>query len=124
MVSFQFIIYNITVSLIIAHFFDSAKDHEWNEVIYFGNYPFWLISSTWICAFLIAGIIPVYHQTNLCTSFCIITWVAGLLAGGYHLPMNHFGKSEVCNNSFSYWLMAILSTACIILISTAFSKKK
>ena len=122
MVNFHFVVYNITVILIIAHFLDSAKEQEWNEVIYFGNYPFWLISSTMIIALIIGGIIPVYLGNNIGKLFSIIVAIGGLLAAGYHIPMNKAGKSEVCNNNFSYWLMGILSAFCLILLTQVFCK--
>ncbi len=122
MVTFHFVVYNITVLLIIAHFLDSAKEQEWNEVIYFGNYPFWLISSTIIIAFIIGGIVPVYLGNNIGNLFSIIVAIAGLLAAGYHIPMNKGGKSNVCNNTFSYWLMGILSAFCLILLTQVFYK--
>ena len=122
MVNRQFIIYNITAVLIIAHFLDSAKEQEWNEVIYFGNYPFWLISSSIIIGFIICGIVPVYLENNLGKWFSIIVAIGGLLAAGYHIPMNKAGKSDTCNNNFSYWLMGILSAFCLILLTMAFHK--
>ena len=117
--SLEFIFYDITIILIIAHFLDSAHEQEWNEPIYFGNYPFWLISSVLIITFTIIGIIPVYVQTKSGHWFSIIIGIGGLAAAGYHIPMNYLGKSNVCNNNFSYILMYILSTSCIVLIYNA-----
>jgi len=34
----QFIIYNLTVLVIIAHFLDSAKEREWTDFLYRGSY--------------------------------------------------------------------------------------
>ena len=112
----QFILYDSTIILIIAHFLDSAKDQEWNEPIYFGNYPFWLISSVLIITFTIIGIIPVYLGNNSGNWFSIIASIGGLATAGYHMPMHYFKKSETCNNSFSYGLMFILSISCLLLI--------
>ena len=112
----QFILYDTTIILIIAHFLDSAKDQEWNEPIYFGNYPFWLISSVLIITFTIIGIIPVYLGNNAGNWFSIISSIGGLGAAGYHMPMHYFKKSETCNNPFSYGLMYILSISCLLLI--------
>ena len=114
--SLQFIFYNLTIILIIAHFLDSAHEKEWNEVIYFGNYPFWLISTVLIITFTIIGIIPVYKETKKGDWFSIIVSLGGLSGAGYHIPMNYFGKSDVCNNYFSYCLMYILTVSCFILI--------
>ena len=117
--SFQFIFYDLTVILIIAHFLDSAHDQEWNEPIYFGSYLFWLISTVLIITFTIIGIIPVYLKTLYGNWFSIIVGIAGLAGGGYHIPMNYLGKSNVCDNGFSYFLMLILSISCIALIYSA-----
>ena len=117
--SLEFIFYDLTTILIIAHFLDSAHEQEWNEPIYFGSYPFWLISSVLIITFTIVGIIPVYVQTKSGHCFSIIVGIGGLAAAGYHMPMNYLGKSNVCNNNFSYMLMYILSASCIILIYNA-----
>ncbi len=38
----QFIFYNLTVLVIIAHFLDSAKEHEWTDFLYRGSYTGWL----------------------------------------------------------------------------------
>ena len=35
------------------------------------------------------------------------------------MPLNYLGKSNVCNNNFSYILMYILSASCLILIYNA-----
>ena len=114
--SFEFIFYDSTVILIIAHFLDSAHDQEWNEPIYFGSYPFWLISTILIITFTIIGIIPVYVQTKWGHWFSILVGIAGLAGAGYHMPMNYLGKSNVCNNNFSYILIYILSSSCILLL--------
>ena len=34
MITFQFLAYNITVLLVIAHFLDSAKEREWTDTAY------------------------------------------------------------------------------------------
>ena len=122
MITLQFIMYNITVLLVIAHFLDSAKEHEWTDVIYCNNYPFWLISSIIMIGFSICGIVPVYLETKIGNWLCIIVAIGGLLAAGYHIPMNITGKSDVCHNKFSYWLMAILSLFCLILLSLVIIK--
>ena len=116
MSNLQLILYDATIILIVAHFFDSAKEQEWNEPIYYGNYPFWIISSTLIVTFTIVGIIPVYLGTNSGNWFSIISGVGGLAAAGYHMPMHYFKKSKTCNNTFSYGLMYILSIFCLLLI--------
>ena len=37
----------------------------------------------------------------------------------YHIPLHLLGKSEVCDNNFSYWLMVLLTVTCLtLLIST------
>ena len=117
--SLEFLFYDLTIILIIAHFLDSAHEQEWNEPIYFGSYPFWLISSVLIITFTIIGIIPVYVQTKSGHWFSIIVGIGGLAAAGYHMPLNYLGKSNVCNNHFSYILMYILSASCLILIYNA-----
>ena len=45
MITLQFILYNLTFLLVIAHFLDSAKEKEWTDFLYKGSYTGWLISS-------------------------------------------------------------------------------
>ena len=116
MSNLQFVFYDLTVIFIIAHFLDSCKEQEWNEPMYFGSYVFWLVSTVLIIAFTIIGIIPVYIGNNSGNIFSIIVGISGLGAAGYHMPLNYLGKSETCNNNFSYGLMYILSAFCLILI--------
>ncbi len=54
-----------------------------------------------IIAFIIDGIVPVYLGNNIGKLYSFIVAIAGLLAAGYHIPMNKGGKSNVCNNTFS-----------------------
>ena len=37
MVTLQFILYNLTFLLVIAHFLDSAKESEWTDFLYKGS---------------------------------------------------------------------------------------
>ena len=116
MSNLQFVFYDLTVIMIIAHFLDSCKEQEWNEPMYFGSYVFWLISTVLIITFTIIGIIPVYLGNNSGNWFSIISSIGGLGAAGYHMPLHYFKKSETCNNPFSYGLMYILSISCLLLI--------
>ena len=74
MSNLQFVFYDLTVILIIAHFLDSCKEQEWNEPMYFGSYVFWLVSTVLIITFTIIGIIPVYIGNNSGNIFSIIVW--------------------------------------------------
>ena len=120
MMSIQFISYNLTFLLIIVHFLDSCKEQEWTEPIYLNNYLFWLTLSTIIIGSFQIGIIPIYLGLKIGNCFSIYTAIAGLGAAGYHVPLNLIGKSKVCDNTFSYWLMVILSLSCLVLLISAF----
>ena len=37
MITLQFILYNLTFLLVIAHFLDSAKEQEWTDFLYRGS---------------------------------------------------------------------------------------
>lgn len=121
MPTIQFVVYNLTVLLIIAHFLDSAKEHEWTDTIYQNNYVFWLISSLILIAFALSGIVPVYLGNEIGNIISAIVALGGLGAAGYHIPMNRSGKSEVCHNRFSYCLMTVLSVMCLVLLVTLFA---
>ena len=60
MASVQFISYNLSFLLTVAHFLDSCKEQEWNEPIFFNSYPLWLIITTIFLGILQCGIIPAY----------------------------------------------------------------
>ena len=61
MASIQFISYNLTFLLTVAHFLDSCKEQEWTEPpLFFNSYPLWLIISTIFIGVLQIGIIPAY----------------------------------------------------------------
>lgn len=57
----QFIIYNLTVLVIIAHFLGSAKEREWTDFLYRGSYTGWLISSMLLIALTLGGIVPLHN---------------------------------------------------------------
>lgn len=116
----QFILYNATFLLVIAHFLDSAKEREWTDFLYKGSYTGWLISSLFLIALALVGIVPVYLGNGLGDIFSVIVALGGLGAAGYHIPMHRTGKSKVCNNSFSYTIMIILSILCLALLATLF----
>ena len=46
----------------------------------------------------------------------------GLGAGEYHIPLHLLGKSNVCDNNFSYWIMVLLTIACIVLLVSTVQK--
>lgn len=117
----QFIIYNLTVLVIIAHFLDSAKEREWTDFLYRDSYTGWLISSVLLIALALAGIVPVYLGNNAGDVLSAIVALGGLGAAGYHIPMHRTGKSEVCHNSFSYSIMTVLTILCIALLATLIS---
>ena len=122
MVSPQFIAYNVTFLLVIAHFLDSAKEKEWTDFIYRGNYSLWLISSLVLIAVALAGIVPVYTGSQLGDILSVIVAVGGMGAAGYHIPMNYSRKSDVCHNTASYFIMLLLTISCLALLATLFVK--
>ena len=112
----QFIVYNLTFLMVIAHFLDSAKEQEWTDVLYRGSYKGWLISSLLLIALALAGIVPVWIDSQSGDILSILVGFGGLGAAGYHIPMHRMKKSEVCHNNFSYGLMMALSFLCFALI--------
>ena len=115
MITLQFILYNLTILLVIAHFLDSAKEKEWTDFLYKGSYTGWLISSLLLIALALIGIVPVYLGNPVGNILSIVVALGGLGAAGYHIPMHRMGKSEVCHNGFSYSIMVILSVLCVSL---------
>ena len=115
MIILQFILYNLTILLVIAHFLDSAKEKEWTDFLYKGSYTGWLISSLLLIALALIGIVPVYLGNPVGNILSIVVALGGLGAAGYHIPMHRMGKSEVCHNGFSYSIMVILSVLCVSL---------
>ena len=122
MENLQFIVYNLTVLMTIAHFLDSAKEREWTDVLYGGSYIGWLVSSIALIGVAMAGIVPVWLGNQAGDILSVLVGIGGLGAAGYHIPMHRSGKSEVCHNGFSYGLMAVLSALCILLIAMTFLK--
>ena len=120
MITFQFLAYNITVLLVIAHFLDSAKEREWTDYIYKGNYSFWLITSLVLIGLALVGIVPVYWGNQSGDMLSVIVSIGGLGAAGYHIPMHRTGKSKVCDNRLSYAIMVILSLSCLCLLASLF----
>ena len=118
----QFVVYNLTVLMTIAHFLDSAKEQEWTDVLYGGSYIGWLVSSIALIGVAMAGIVPVWLGNQAGDILSVLVGIGGLGAAGYHIPMHRSGKSEVCHNGFSYGLMAVLSALCILLIAMTFLK--
>ena len=112
----QFILYNLTFLMVIAHFLDSAKEREWTDFLYRGNYIGWLISSLLLLALALAGIVSVWIGSQAGNILSILVGLGGLGAAGYHIPMHRMKKSEVCHNKFSYGLMVVLSLLCVALI--------
>ena len=122
MASVQFTSYFLTFLLTVAHFLDSCKEQEWNEPIFFNNYPFWLIVTTIFIGILQFGIIPAYIGNKAGNYYSIFASLYGLGAGGYHIPLHLLGKSNVCDNNFSYWIMVLLSISCIVLLISTIQK--
>lgn len=118
MITFQFIAYNLTFLLVIAHFLDSAKESEWTDFIYKSSYPFWLVTSLVLIALALAGIVPVYLGNYVGDVLSVIVAIGGLGAAGYHIPMHRSGKSKVCDNRFSYVIMVTLSIFCLALLTS------
>lgn len=118
MITFQFITYNLTVLLVIAHFLDSAKESEWTDFIYKGSYLLRLITSLALIVLALAGIVPVYLGNHVGDVLSLVVAIGVLGAAGYHIPMHRSGKSKVCNNRFSYVIMVILSISCLGLLSS------
>lgn len=119
MITTQFLVYNLTVLLVIAHFLDSAKEREWMDFIYKGSYSFWLISSLVLIGLALAGIVPVYLGNQAGYILSVIVALGGLGAAGYHIPMHRTGKSKVCDNRLSYVIMVILSISCLCLLASS-----
>lgn len=115
MITLQFILYNLTFLMVIAHFLDSAKEREWTDFLYKGSYIGWLISSLLLIALALIGIVPVYLGSQVGDILSVIVAVGGLGAAGYHIPMHYKGKSEVCHNSLSYSIMALPTVICVLL---------
>ena len=122
MASIQFISYSITFLLTVAHFLDSCKEQEWTEPLFFNSYPFWLIISIIFIGILQIGIIPTYLWNKTGNYYSIFTALYGLGAGDYHIPLHLLGKSAVCDNNFSYWLMVLLTIACLTLLISTIKK--
>ena len=120
MITFQFLAYNLTVLLVIAHFLDSAKEREWTDYIYKGSYSFWLITSLVLIGLALTGIVPVYLGNQSGDILSVIVSIGGLGAAGYHIPMHRTGKSKVCDNRLSYAIMVILSLSCLCLLASLF----
>lgn len=118
MITVQFIAYNLTFLLVIAHFLDSAKESEWTDFIYNGSYPLWLITSLALIALALVGIVPVYLDNHVGDVLSVIVAIGGLGAAGYHIPMHRSGKSKVCDNRFSYVIMVTLSIFCMGLLAS------
>ena len=118
MITLQFILYNLTFLLVIAHFLDSAKEKEWTK----GSYTGWLVSSIMLIALALVGIVPVYLGNQVGDILSVLVAVGGLGAAGYHIPMHRMKKSEVCHNKFSYGLMIVLSLLCLALIVATIAK--
>ncbi len=114
----QFLLYNATFIMVVAHFLDSAKEREWTDFLYRGSYTGWLISSLFLIALALSGIVPVYLGNQWGDILSIIVALGGLGAAGYHIPMHRSGKSEVCHNGFSYIIMTVLTILCIALLVT------
>ena len=117
MVTLQFILYNLTFLLVIAHFLDSAKESEWTDFIYRGCYIGWLVSSLILIALALVGIVPVYLGNQVGDILSAIVALGGLGAASYHIPMHRMKKSEVCHNGLSYGIMIALSVLCILLLA-------
>ena len=122
MASIQFTSYFFTYLFTIVHFLDSCKEQEWNEPIFFNSYPLWLIITTIFLGILQCGIIPAYIGNKTGNYFSIFAALYGLGAGGYHIPLHLLGKSNVCDNNFSYWIMVLLTIACIVLLVSTVQK--
>ena len=122
MITLQFILYNLTFLLVIAHFLDSAKEKEWTDFLYKGSYTGWLVSSIILIALALVGIVPVYLCNQVGDILSVLVGIGGLGAAGYHIPMHRMKKSEVCHNKFSYGLMMILSLLCLTLIVATIAK--
>ena len=114
----QFFLYNVTFLMVIAHFLDSAKEREWIDFLYRGSYTGWLISSLFLIALALAGIVPVYLGNQWGDILSVIVALGGLGAAGYHIPMHRTGKSKVCDNRLSYAIMIILSISCLCLLAS------
>ena len=122
MITLQFILYNLTFLLVIAHFLDSAKEKEWTDFLYKGSYTGWLVSSIMLIALALVGIVPVYLGNQVGDILSVLVGIGGLGAAGYHIPMHRMKKSEVCHNKFSYGLMIVLSLLCLALIVATIAK--
>lgn len=118
MITIQFLAYSLTVLFVVLHFMDSAKEHEWTEPIYKNSYLLWLVSSAFLIAVALIGIVPVYLQNLAGDVLSYIVGIGGIGAAGYHIPMQRWNHSVVCKNPISYWLMLILTLCSIALLIT------
>ena len=112
----QFILFLVTFWLVILHYLDSAKVQEWTDKVFLGSYPFWLLTAAVLMGIPLIGMPFVYEQTMAGHVLALLTGIGGLGAGGYHLPMHFLKKSNVCKNTLSYWLMALLTLASAALV--------
>ena len=122
MASAQFISYSLAFLLNIVHFLDSCKEQEWTDNLFFNSYPFWLIIATVFLGILQCGIVQVYLGNQKGNYYSIFASIYGIGAGGYHIPLHLLGKSEVCDNNFSYCIMVFLTLASIMLCITTIQK--
>ena len=69
-----------------------------------------------------SGIVLVYlgnKKGNYYSIFVSIYWIG---AGGCRIPLRLFGKSDVCDNNFSYCIMVLLTLASIGLCVSTIQK--
>ena len=116
MMTAQFILYNATALFIVLHFFDSAKEREWTEPLYRNSYTLWIVTSALLVALVLIGIVPIFLGNATGDVLSYIVGIGSLGAAGYHLPTQLWNGSEVCKNTFSYVLMAILSLLALALL--------
>ena len=122
MPSAQFISYSLAFLLNIVHFLDSCKEQEWTDNLFFNSYPLWLIIVTIFIGIMQSGIVPVYLGNKKGSYYSIFVSIYGIGAGGYHIPLHLFGKSDVCDNNFSYCIMVLLTLASIGLCVSTIQK--
>ena len=117
----QFVLFNLVALLVIVHYLDSAKEHEWTDAAFRGNYKLWLLVATVLFVVLLVGFIPIYLHTQFGHAWALVTSVGGLAGYGYHKFQHHTGRSTVCLNRTSYAIMYALNIACLALIAVTLS---
>lgn len=116
--SAQIIFYLATYFLVILHYIDSAKEHEWTDSVFRNSYGLWFAIAAFLMAIPMVGMPFLFAHTLTGNIIALITALGGLGAAGYHIPMHIMKRSKVCLNGFSYVIMILLSVTSVGLLIT------